>query len=120
MLIYTVVIGLSMRTQTVRIDIVATRAWKVYHKAMKKPRSVFEVHDEKLHEHELQMGPINGKLAVLLDLLTDSMIVAGKHGIYCRNKQRPDEPSIDMQLIQEGLQQSKELVQAVMDQLRKK
>lgn len=108
-----------MRTQTVRFDIVATRGLKVYHNPMKKPRSVFETHEEKLHEHELQMGPVNGKLAVLLDLLTDSLIVAGKHGIYCRNKQRPDEPSIDMQLIQEGLQHSKELVQSVMDHLRK-
>ena len=67
----------------------------------------------------MMMGPVEGKLAVLLDLLTDSLIVAGKHGIYCRNRQKPDEPSLDMQQIQEGLEQSKELVQAVMDHLRK-
>lgn len=110
---------MSMRTRQVRIDLLAQPDGKVYHSCMKKPRSVFEVHDEKLQDHEMQMGPVQGKLAVLLDLLTDSLIVAGKHGIYCRNRQHPEEPSLDMQLISEGLQQSKELVQAVMDHIRK-
>jgi hypothetical protein len=87
---------------------------------MKKKLSVFEVHGEKLEEHEMMMGPIQGKLAVLLDLLTDSLIVAGKHGIYCRNKQKPEEPSLDMQMIMEGLLQSKEIVQKIMDENRKK
>jgi hypothetical protein len=86
---------------------------------MKSDKSVFQVHKEKLVEHELMMGPVRGKLAVLLDLLTDSMIVAGKHGIYCRNKQNPKEPSLDMQLIMDGLLQSKELVQHLMDHFRK-
>ena len=85
---------------------------------MKKKRSVFEVHREKLEDHEMMMGPIQGKLAVLLDLLTDSLIVAGKHGIYCRNKQKPEEPSLDMQMIMEGLLQSKEIVQKIMDENR--
>ena len=67
----------------------------------------------------MMMGPVQGKLAVLLDILTDSLIVAGKHGIYCRNKQRPEEPSLDMQMIMQGLSHSKEIVQAVMDHLRK-
>lgn len=86
---------------------------------MKEAKSVFEIHREKLQEHEMMMGPVQGKLAVLLDILTDSMITAGKHGIYCRNKQNPDEPSIDMQSIMDGLIQSKELVQSVMDHFRK-
>jgi hypothetical protein len=86
---------------------------------MSDKKSVFTVHEEKLQDHELMMGPVQGKLAVLLDILTDSLIVAGKHGIYCRNKQRPEEPSLDMQMIMQGLSHSKELVQAVMDHLRK-
>lgn len=64
------------------------------------------------------MGPVQGKLAVLLDLLTDSMIVAGKHSIYCRNKQNPEEPSLDMQMIVESTLHSKELVQSLMDYIR--
>ena len=85
---------------------------------MANEKSVFEVYREKLEDHELMMGPVQGKLAVLLDLLTDSMIVAGKHSIYCRGK-RTGEGSPDMETITEGLLQSKELVQAVMDHFRK-
>ena len=86
---------------------------------MKKEKSVLVIHREKLQDHEMMMGPVQGKLAVLLDLLTDSMIVAGKHGIYCRNKQKPEEPSLDMQMIMDGLTQSKELVQLLMDHFRR-
>lgn len=86
---------------------------------MKSEKSVFEVYQDKLQDHEMMMGPVQGKLAVLLDLLTDSLIVAGKHGIYCRNKRKPDEPSLDMQVIMDGLLHSKELVQSLMDHFRK-
>jgi hypothetical protein len=86
---------------------------------MEEKESVFVKYKEKLEDHEFMMGPVRGKLAVLLDLLTDSMIVAGKHSIYCRNKQNPEEPSLDMQLVVEGLLQSKEIVQVLMDHFRK-
>jgi hypothetical protein len=86
---------------------------------MKQVKSVFEIHKEKLEDHESMMGAVQGRLAVLLDLLTDSLITAGKHGIYCRNKQKPEEPSMDMQVIMEGLLHSKELVQDLMDHFRK-
>ena len=76
---------------------------------MGNEKSVFYVYREKLEDHEMMMGPVQGKLAVLLDILTDAMVVAGKHGIYCRNKQKPEEPSLDMQAIMDGLLQSKEL-----------
>jgi len=85
---------------------------------MPNGRSVFEAYREKLEDHEMMMGPVQGKLAVLLDLLTDTMIIAGKHGIYCRGK-RSGEPGPDMQAIVEGLLQSKELVQVLMDHFRK-
>ena len=86
---------------------------------MGQENSVFRIYKEKLEDHEFMMGPVQGKLAVLLDILTDTMIVAGKHGIYCRNKQKPEEPSLDMQAIMDSLLQSKELVQAVMEHFRK-
>jgi len=86
---------------------------------MGNEKSVFYVYREKLEDHEMMMGPVQGKLAVLLDILTDAMVVAGKHGIYCRNKQKPEEPSLDMQAIMDGLLQSKELVQSVMEHFRK-
>ena len=85
---------------------------------MAEEKSVFEAYREKIDDHEMMMGPVQGKLAVLLDLLTDSMIIAGKHGIYCKGK-RSGEPSPDMQAIVEGLLHSKELVQTLMDHFRK-
>jgi hypothetical protein len=85
---------------------------------MANEKSVFEAYREKLDDHEMMMGPVQGRLAVLLDLLTDSMIIAGKHGIYCKGK-RSGEPSPDMQAIVEGLLHSKELVQNLMDHFRK-
>ena len=85
---------------------------------MTNEKSVFEAYRDKLDDHEMMMGPVQGKLAVLLDLLTDSMIIAGKHGIYCKGK-RSGEPSPDMQAIVEGLLQSKELVQTLMEHFRK-
>lgn len=87
---------------------------------MPQDKSVFSKYSQKLEDHEFMMGPVQGKLAVLLDILTDSMIIAGKHGIYCRNKQKPEEPSLDMQSIMEGLLHSKELVQNLMDEFRKR
>jgi hypothetical protein len=85
---------------------------------MSNEKSVFETHREKLDDHEMMMGPVQGKLAVLLDLLTDSMIIAGKHGIYCKGK-RSGEQNPDMQAIVQGLLHSKELVQTLMDHFRK-
>lgn len=85
---------------------------------MASEKSVFDVYRDKLEDHEMMMGPVQGKLAVLLDLLTDSMIVAGKHSIYCKGK-RTGESSPDMQAITERLLQSKELVQALMAHFRR-
>lgn len=85
---------------------------------MNSDRSVFSVYRDKLEDHEMMMGPVQGKLAVLLDILTDSMIIAGKHSIYCRSRKN-EETSPDMQSITEGLLQSKELVQVLMDHFRK-
>jgi hypothetical protein len=85
---------------------------------MANEKSVFEAYREKLDDHEMMMGPVQGRLAVLLDLLTDSMIIAGKHGIYCKGK-RSGEPSPDMQAIVDGLLHSKELVQNLMEHFRK-
>lgn len=80
-------------------------------------KSVFERYNEKLEDHEMMMGPIRGKLAVMLDLLTDALVIAGKHGIYCRNKQRPEEPALDMQAIMEQITMGKELVQSLLREL---
>jgi hypothetical protein len=37
----------------------------------------------ELQRHEFMMGVERGRLAVALDLLTDSLILVGQHGVYC-------------------------------------
>ena len=45
--------------------------------------SVFDERRGDLERYEFMMGPERGKLAVALDLLTDSLIMVGQHGVYC-------------------------------------
>ncbi len=47
--------------------------------------SIFEKHRDALEVHETMMGPARGRLAVALDLLTDSLALVGQHGVYCRS-----------------------------------
>lgn len=73
----------------------------------------------ELERSEFQMGMEAGRLAVALDLLTDSLILVGQHGVYCQSARQPGKPAMDLQIILQGLEQSKELVQSVMEELRR-
>jgi hypothetical protein len=80
--------------------------------------SVFEKHRDALDVHETMMGPARGRLAVALDLLTDSLALVGQHGVYCRSERFPGKPKLDIALILEQLDDAKQLVQSAMEQLR--
>jgi hypothetical protein len=80
--------------------------------------SPFEKHRDTLEIHETMMGPARGRLAVALDLLTDSLALVGQHGVYCRSERFPGQPKMDVALILEQLCDAKELVQSAMDQMR--
>ena len=80
--------------------------------------SVFDKHHDALEVHETMMGHARGRLAVALDLLTDSMALVGQHGVYCRSERFPGQPKMDVALILEQLNDAKELVQSTMEQLR--
>jgi hypothetical protein len=80
--------------------------------------SPFEKHRDTLEIHETMMGPARGRLAVALDLLTDSLALVGQHGVYCRSERFPGQPKMDVALILEQLAAAKELVQSAMDQMR--
>jgi len=80
--------------------------------------SPFEKHRDTLEIHETMMGPARGRLAVALDLLTDSLALVGQHGIYCRSERFPGQPKMDVALILEQLADAKELVQSAMDEMR--
>src|SRR6184192_3096158 len=81
--------------------------------------SVFEKHRDALEVHETMMGPARGRLAVALDLLTDSLALVGQHGVYCRSDRFPGQPKMDIALVLEQLNDAKELVQGTMEDLRK-
>jgi len=80
-----------------------------------------KVFDEKrveLERHEFMMGVERGRLAVALDMLTDSLILVGQHGVYCASSRNPSLPALDLQAVQGGLEGAKELIQSVMEELR--
>ena len=79
--------------------------------------SVFDKHRDALVVHETMMGRPRGRLAVALDLLTDSLALVGQHGVYCRSERFPGQPKMDVALILETLNDAKELVQSTMEQL---
>lgn len=83
-----------------------------------RPVSVFQDKRDELERSEFQYGVEAGRLAVALDLLTDSLIMVGQHGVYCQSARQPGKPAMDLQIILQGLEQSKELVVSVMEQLR--
>ena len=81
--------------------------------------SVFDKHRDALEVHETMMGRPRGRLAVALDLLTDSLALVGQHGVYCRSERFPGQPKMDVALILETLSDAKELVQSTMEQLKR-
>ncbi len=80
--------------------------------------SVFQKHHETLERHETMMGSARGRMAVALDLLTDSVALVGQHGVYCRSARFPGKPKMDIALILEQLEDAKQLMQSAMEELR--
>ncbi len=81
--------------------------------------SVFDEKQEELERYEFAMGIPRGRLAVTMDLLTDAMVLVGQHGVYCRSRRYPNRPVMDVELVLKSLTGAKELVAAVMEELRK-
>ncbi len=80
-----------------------------------------DVFDEKradLERHEFMMGVERGRLAVALDLLTDSLIMVGQHGVYCASNRNPSKPALDLQAVLAGMDGAKQLIRSVMEELR--
>jgi hypothetical protein len=81
--------------------------------------SVFDEKRAELEQHEFMMGVERGRLAVALDLLTDALILVGQHGVYCASSRNPSKPALDLQAVLGGMDGAKELIQSVMEELRK-
>ena len=81
--------------------------------------SVFDEKRSELERHEFMMGVERGRLAVALDLLTDALILVGQHGVYCASSRNPSKPALDLQAVLDGMDGAKELIQSVMEDMRK-
>ena len=82
--------------------------------------SVFDERRTELEQHEFMMGRERGRLAVALDLLTDSLIMVGQHGVYCNSTRNPSKPALDLQAVLSGMEGAKALIQSVMEEMRAK
>ena len=82
--------------------------------------TIFDERRAELEKHEFMMGLERGRLAVALDLLTDSLIMIGQHGVYCASSRNPNMPALDLQAVLSGMEGAKALIQSVMEELRTK
>ena len=80
--------------------------------------SIFDEKRAELEKFEFMMGVERGRLAVALDLLTDSLILVGQHGVYCVSSRNPTKPALDLQAVLGGMDGAKALIQSVMEELR--
>jgi hypothetical protein len=80
---------------------------------------VFDEKQDELEHYETMMGVPRGRLAVTMDVITDAMALVGQHGVYCQSQRWPGKPVMDIQIIMKSLTDAKELIQSVMEELKK-
>jgi hypothetical protein len=81
--------------------------------------SAFQEHKEELEHFEQMFGRERGRLAVSLDRITNALVLVGQHGVYCTSQRNPAVPAMDLGMINQELVHAKELVQSVMEELRR-
>ena len=81
--------------------------------------SAFQEHKDELEHSEQMFGRERGRLAVSLDRLTNALVLVGQHGVYCTSQRNPAVPAMDLRMINQELVHAKELVQSVMEELRR-
>ena len=81
--------------------------------------SVYKDRARELDDYQFMMGAERGRLAVTLDLLTDALVMVGQHGVYCQSARQPGKPAMDIQIVQKCLNDAKELIGAVMQDLQR-
>ena len=82
--------------------------------------SAFQEHQEELEHYEQMFGKERGRLAVSLDRITNALVLVGQHGVYCRSQRNPTVPAMDLRMIAQELTHAKELIQAVMEEMKRK
>jgi hypothetical protein len=81
--------------------------------------SAFDEHKEELERYEQMFGRDRGRLAVSLDRLTNALVLVGQHGVYCTSQRNPTLPAMDLRMIVQELTHAKELLQSVMEEMRR-
>jgi hypothetical protein len=81
--------------------------------------SAFQEHREELEHYEQMFGKDRGRLAVSLDRITNALVLVGQHGVYCTSQRNPSVPAMDLRIIDRELIHAKELIQSVMEEMRK-
>jgi hypothetical protein len=85
--------------------------------------SVFDEHDAEIEHYQTMLGRDRGRLAVALDRVTAAAVLVGQHAVYCHRSSALGRdskmPAMDIQRITLELGHAKELIQSVMEQLRK-
>ena len=81
--------------------------------------SAFNEYREDLERSEQMYGKERGRLAVSLDRITNAMVLVGQHGVYCTSQRNPTVPAMDIRMITLELANAKELLQSVMEDMRR-
>jgi hypothetical protein len=81
--------------------------------------SAFEEYQEELEHSEQRFGRDRGRLAVSLDRITNALVLVGQHGVYCTSQRNPAVPAMDLRIITRELAHAKELIQSVMEEIKK-
>lgn len=82
--------------------------------------NAFEEHREDLERFEQMYGRERGRLAVSLDRMTNALVLVGQHGVYCTSQRNPMLPAMDLRVIAQELEHAKQLVQSVMEEMKRK
>lgn len=81
--------------------------------------NAFDEHKDDLERFEQMYGRDRGRLAVCLDRMTNALVLVGQHGVYCTSQRNPTVPSMDLRMIATELEHAKQLVQSVMEDLKR-
>jgi hypothetical protein len=81
--------------------------------------NAFDEHKDELEHFERMYGRERGRLAVSLDRMTNALVLVGQHGVYCTSQRNPAVPAMDLRIISQELEHAKQLVQSVMEELKR-
>lgn len=81
--------------------------------------NAFDEHQDELEHFEQMYGRERGRLAVSLDRMTNALVLVGQHSVYCTSQRNPAVPAMDVRIISQELEHAKQLVQSVMEELKR-